>query len=208
VAASAGWANRHLVADLPSEIRAAYDQFFYAPALSVNVALRHWGFLRAPAIRYFDGEFGWSCNIRQPMSIGAKPQPLDPGKPIVLTFYTGLYQAGLSPKDQGEAGRKKLLSTSYAEYERQIRAQLTTLFASAGFNASRDIAGIVLNRWGHARIIQPPGFYYGVDGKPSVRQIVERGFGKIAIAHSELNGHQSATGAIAQGKRAAEALAL
>jgi spermidine dehydrogenase len=53
-------------------------------------------------------------------------------------------------------------------------------------------------------VIQPPGFYYGLNGKPSPRQIVERGFGRIVIAHSELNGHQSASGALAQGKRAAE----
>jgi spermidine dehydrogenase len=207
VAASAGWANRHVLADLPAEIRSAYDDFVYAPALSVNVALTNWRFLyklRAPAVRYFDGEFGWSCNIRQSMTAGEFSPPLDPDHPVVLTFYTGIYDRGHPAKDQGEAGRRKLLDTSYAEYERAIRRQMTNLFADAGFHASTDIAGIVLNRWGHARVIQPPGFYYGWDGKPSPRQIVERGYGKIAIAHSELNGHQNATGALAQGKRAAE----
>ena len=206
VAASAGWANRHVLADLPSELRAAYDQFVYAPALSVNVALRNWRFLaqlRAAAVRYFDGDFGWSCNLRQSMVTPGFRPPLDPEKPIVLTFYTGLYEPGKPAKDQGEAGRKKLLETSYATYERAIRKQMATLFTGTGFQPG-DIAGIVLNRWGHARIIQPPGFYYGVEGKPSPRQIVEKGYGKIAIAHSELNGHQSATGALAQGKRAAE----
>jgi len=34
----AGWANRHTIADLPREIRAAYEDFQYAPAMSVNVA--------------------------------------------------------------------------------------------------------------------------------------------------------------------------
>jgi spermidine dehydrogenase len=55
-------------------------------------------------------------------------------------------------------------------------------------------------------VIQPPGFYYGRDGKPPAREIVQKGFGRIAIAHAELNGHQNATGALAQGKRAAEQL--
>jgi len=206
VAASAGWSNRRAIADLPADINAAYGEFCYAPALSVNVALRHWRFLyklRAPAVRYFDGEFGWSCNIRQSMVAGGFAPPLDPDKPVVLTFYTGIYEAGRPAKEQGDIGRKKLLSTSYAEYERRIRKQMTVMFADAGFNARTDIAGIVLNRWGHARVLQPPGFYYGIEGKPSPRQIVEKGFGKIAIAHSELNGHQNATGALAQGKRAA-----
>src|ERR1035437_9676326 len=97
-----------------------------------------------------------------------------------------------------------MLATSYADFERQIRSQMTMLFRDAGFDAGKDIAGIILNRLGHARVIQPPGFYYGREGKRSAREIVQRGFGKIAIAHAELNGHQNATGALAQGKRAAE----
>ena len=205
VAASAGWANRHILADLPDTLLAAYREFVYAPALSVNVALRHWRFLhklQAGAVRYFDGDFGWSCNIRQEMTAGSFAPPLDPDQPVVLTFYTGIYEPGRPAAEQGEAGRQKLLNTSYAEYERLIRQQMTTLFADTGFRQS-DIAGIVLNRLGHARVIQPPGFYYGVNGKPSPRQVVEAGYGKIAIAHSELNGHQNATGALAQGKRAA-----
>ncbi len=201
VAASAGWANRRILADPPESIRRVYGEFVYAPALSANVALRNWRFLyklRAPAVRYFDGDFGWSCNIRQSMIAGSFAPPLHPDKPVVLTFYTGVYERGKSAAEQGETGRKKLLSTSYAEYERAIRKQMTTLFADAGFRQS-DIAGIVLNRFGHARVIQPPGFFYG-----SARRTVEKGYGKIAIAHSELNGHQNATGALAQGKRAAE----
>jgi len=207
VVASAGWINRHTLADLPAELRAAYGEFVYAPAMSVNVALTNWRFLyklNAPAVRYFDGKFGWSCNIRRPMKAGHFQPPLHPERPIVLTFYTGIYMPGRAAGEQGDLGRKTLLNTTYAEYERQIRAQMTELFADAGFRASQDIAGIVLNRWGHARVIQPPGFFYGREGKPSPREAVQKGYGRIAIAHSELNGHQNATGALAQGKRAAE----
>jgi spermidine dehydrogenase len=45
VSASAGWANRHILSDLPDALRTAYLEFVYAPALSVNVALRNWRFL-------------------------------------------------------------------------------------------------------------------------------------------------------------------
>lgn len=207
VMASAGWINRRLLADLPGEIGKAYDEFHYAPALSVNVALTNWRFLYrlgVPAVRYFNEGFGWSCNIRRPMTAGAFQPLLHPDRPVVLTFYLGLYTAGRPAAEQGDLGRKKLLGTSYADYERQIRSQMTTLFHDAGFRASRDIAGIVLNRWGHGRILQPPGFYYGRDGKPSPREAVQKGYGRIAVAHSELNGHQNATGALTQAKRAAE----
>src|SRR5436309_8778453 len=43
-----------------------------------------------------------------------------------------------------------------------------------------------------------------VRARNGCHEIVQRGFGRIAIGHSELNGHQSVTGALAQGKGAAE----
>ena len=76
-------------------------------------------------------------------------------------------------------------------------------FGRDGFNPAKDIAGIVLNRWGHARVVQPPGFYYGLAGQPSPREVIMQKYGRIAIGHSELNGHQSWTGAVTQGYRAA-----
>jgi spermidine dehydrogenase len=207
VMASPGWLNRRIIAGLPDEIGAAYREFQYAPAMSVNVALTNWRFLYklgAPAVRYFSGGFGWSCNIRQNMTAGAYHPPLHPDKPTVLTFYLGLYTPGRPAAEQGNLGRTTMLDTSYADFERQIRSQMTLLFRDAGFDPAAGIAGIILNRWGHARVLQPPGFYYGRDGKRPAREIVQEGFGRIAIAHAELNGHQNATGALMQGQRAAE----
>jgi spermidine dehydrogenase len=206
VMASGGWINKHVLADLPGGMKEAYDQFYYAPAMVVNVALTNWRFLYelgAPACRWFGDGFGFSCNIRRPMVSSRYRPPLHPDKPTVLTFYLGLYTPGMKAYDQGVLGRAKLLEASYADVERQIRRQMDTLFHDAGFNAQADIAGIILNRWGHARLLQPPGFHFGTGGKPAPREVIEKGYGNVLIAHSELNGHQNFTGAMAQGKRAA-----
>jgi spermidine dehydrogenase len=206
VMASGGGMSRAVLADMPANIHAAYATFQHAPALVVNVALTNWRFLHtlgAPCARWFDDEFGFSCNIRRPMLAGGAMAPMKPTDPTVLTFYMGLYAPGKTMAEQVAAGRKRLLETSYADFERLIRRHMTRLFGSSGFDARRDIAGIVLNRWGHARLVQPPGFYYGKDGQPSAREIVAAGYGRIAIGHSELGGHQSATGAMGQGQRAA-----
>ena len=210
IMASGGWITKRVVAGLPDDIRAAYDKFCYAPALIANVALNNWRFmykLGAPAARWMDDGtmFGYVANIRQNMIIGDYNPPLHPDKPTILTFYMGIYfpGQGYSVYEQGVRGRMKLLSTSYADYERTIRRQMTEMFSSVGFDAKRDIAGIILNRWGHARLSQPPGFYYGVDGKPSPREVVANGFGRIAIGHSELNGEQHASSAFFYGIRAA-----
>ena len=158
------------------------------------------------AARWFDDKgIGFVANIRQQMQAGNYSAPNDPASPTVLTLYTGLYSPGHSAIEQGTLGRTAMLAKTYAEYERAIRGQLAEQFASAGFNAKRDIAGIILNRWGHARLVQPPGWYYGNGATLSPREIVSKGFGRIAIGHSELNGHQSATGATMQGKRIGDA---
>ncbi len=205
--ASGGWISKYVLRDCPNDIRKAYDQFIYAPALIVNVALTNWRFLYklgVPACRWFNDGFGFSCNIRKSMIAGTYAPPLHPDKPTVLTFYLGLYSPGHTAAEQGVLGRTKLLSTSYAEYERRVKEQMSLMFSDLGFSPEKDIAGIILNRWGHARMVQPPGFFYGSDGQLSPREVVQKGYGRIAIGHSELNGHQSAAGALMQGKRAVE----
>jgi spermidine dehydrogenase len=206
VIASGGAMARAVLADMPADVHDAYATFQHAPALVVNVALNNWRFLQtlgAPCARWFDDEFGFSCNIRRPMLTGGAPAPMRSSDPAVLTFYMGLYAPGKTMAEQVASGRKRLMETSYADFERLIRRKMTRMFGSGGFDARRDIAGIILNRWGHARVVQPPGFYYGRDGRPPAREVVAKGYGRISIGHSELGGHQSATGAMAQGQRAA-----
>ena len=91
--------------------------------------------------------------------------------------------------DQQTAGRAELLSTSFRDYERRVREQLTEMFAATGFDAKRDVAGIVLNRWGHAYCSPQPGFFFGKDGQPAPREILRRApFGRIAFANTDLSG--------------------
>ena len=209
VMASGGWINKHILADMPEDLRAAYQQFAYAPALIVNVALRQWRFLYdlgITACRWFDDDdgFGYCCNIRQNMSSEATAPALHPDRPAVLSFYMGLPIPGLTAAVQGATARARFLSTPYADFEMRVRKQMVRLFGSQGFKPERDIAAIVLNRWGHARLIEPPGFHYGVDGKPSPLERVREGYGRIAIGHSELNGAQHWGSALEYGKKAGE----
>ena len=209
VMASGGWVNKHILADMPEDLRLAYQQFCYAPALIVNVALRQWRFLYDLGIascRWIDdpGGFGWVCNIRQLMVSDRHSPPLHPDKPTVLTFYTGMPIPGLAAAAQGAAARAKLLTTPYADIEASVRRQMVRMFGAHGFRPDRDIAGIILNRWGHARLVQPPGFYYGVDGKLSPLERVRQGYGRVSIGHSELNGSQHWDSAVEYGKKAAE----
>ena len=160
VMANGSWVTQRIVRDLPQEYKNAYSRFHRSPMLVVNVAVTNWRFLYKlglTACRWFEG-FGFSCNIRQPMTAGDYRPPLDPDKPAIMTFYVPFYYPGLSIREQGVRGRTELLSTSYAEYEKKIVKQMVMLFGDAGFDPGRDLAGIILNRWGHAYVNPQPGF--------------------------------------------------
>jgi spermidine dehydrogenase len=84
----------------------------------------------------------------------------------------------------------------------QIRRQLQLMFGGAGFNAKRDIAGIVINRWGHAYIAPQPGFYFGTADGPAPLEVIRERYGRIAFGHSELSGRQSWGRAAQESRRA------
>jgi len=208
VMASGGWVNRHVLKDLPDEYHRAYESYTHSPVLVANVALTNWRFLERLGVSaaIWSGGFGFTCNIRRPMIVGGKSQPLHPDEPIVLTFYAPIIKPGLGSKEQGIAARAELLGTSFTDYERQIREQMTTMFSAGGFDPAKDVAGVILNRWGHAYASPGPGFLFGVNGNPAPPDVIREPFGRIAIGHSELRGHQYWSGAAGEGRRAVEAL--
>lgn len=201
-----GWVARRILGDMPDDIAEAYKHFYHSPILVVNVALRNWRFLDKLGIgagRWFEG-FGRFFAIRRPMVTGDLTQPFDPNKPTVMTFYVPFLNPGYPPEAQGVLGRAELLTKSYADYEKEIVEQMTAMFSDYGFDAKNDIAGIVLNRWGHAYISPQPGFHFARDGKPAPREIVKKGYGRVQFGHSELSGYMSHTRALIEGARAAK----
>ena len=81
------------------------------------------------------------------------------------------------------------------------------MFANSGFDARRDIAGIVLNRWGHAYLNPQPGFFFGTDGKPASRDVLRATpFGRIAFANTDLAGIMDHRCSIIEAHRAVEQL--
>ena len=204
IVAAGGWITRHIVRDMPPAYSSAYAQFHHGPILVANVAVRNWkpfAKLGITTAHWFDG-FGFCVNVRQPMVIEGVPVPLDPSRPAMLTLYIGFPQAGVPIDVQTATARGLLFATSYAQFELKIRRQLQHLFGSAGFDAKRDIAGIVLNRWGHAYIAPQPGFYFGAPDRPAPLEVIRKPYGRIAFGHSELSGRQSWGRAAQEAQRA------
>jgi spermidine dehydrogenase len=209
VMAGGSWTAKHIIKDLPETQRKAYAQFYRSPCMMANVALRNWRFLYKMGVsgcRWFEG-FGNYLEVCKQSLTGVVDPTISPDSPIVLSLKVLYSYPGLSTEEQGNRGRAELFRTSFRDYERQIREQMNTMFSSYGFDAQRDIAGIILNRWGHAYLSPQPGFFFGLNGQPAPRELLRRApFGRIAFANSDLSGAMDHRFSILEAQRAVSLL--
>ena len=209
VMAGGGWTTKHVVRDLPQAQQEAYSQFYRSPCLMANVAVRSWRFLYNMGIsgfRWFEG-VGNYTEVRKTALIGADATTISPDSPVVLPLKVLYSYPGLPAGDQGNRGRGEMLSTPFIEYERRIRQQFTDMFARTGFDARRDIAGVILNRWGHAYLNPQPGFFFGKYGKPAPSEVLRAApFGRIAFANTDLAGIMDHRSSILEAERAVQQL--
>ncbi|HZW95928.1 MAG TPA: NAD(P)-binding protein [Candidatus Eremiobacteraceae bacterium] len=205
VMAGGGWTTKHIVKDLPETHRNAYAEFHRSPCMMANVAVRNWRFLYKMGMtgcRWFES-IGNYMEVRKLALTGVNDSTIEPESPIVLSLKILYSYPGLSTEAQGNQGRAEMIGTSFRDYERQIREQFTEMFASAGFNAQRDIAGIILNRWGHAYLSPQPGFFFGRSGQPAAREVLRKSpFGRIAFANTDLAGAMDHRYSILEAQRA------
>jgi spermidine dehydrogenase len=208
VMAGGSWTTKHIVRDLPASHREAYAQFHRSPCLMANVAVRNWRFLYDQGMtgcRWFEG-IGNYLAIRKMATVGGSDS-FGPDSPTALTLKVLFARPGLPIAEQGSRGRAEMLGKSFAQYEREIRQQMGDMFAAGGFDPRRDIAGIILNRWGHAYVNPQPGFFFGADGKPAPRDVLrDNPHGRITFANTDLTGAMDHRNSILEADRAVKQL--
>jgi spermidine dehydrogenase len=207
VLANGNWTINSIVRDLPAEYRHAYAQFFRAPCIMANVAVRNWRFLARMGIsqcQWFDG-IGNYMAVRRVATFGGGAPALSADSPTVLTLKILFAKPGRSLPEQVNTGRYQMMTTPFSVYEKQIREQFASMFGKQGFDGRRDIAGIILNRWGHAYLAPQPGFFFGKDGKrPPAELMRHHPFGRIAFANSDLSGIMDHRASITEAHRAVQ----
>lgn len=85
-------------------------------------------------------------------NLGNYKTPVAPDDPMLVYMMTSPNIANDGTKtarDLYRLGRHQLYSTTFDDYEKTIRHQLTGMFSTSGFNADRDIEAITVNRWSH-----------------------------------------------------------
>jgi len=196
---------KRAVRDLPAAHREAYAQFHRSPCLMANVAVRSWRYLYDLGIsgcRWFEG-VGNYLEVRKLATVGPSPSTIGPDTSTVLTLKVLYSYPGEPIEVQGARGRVEMMTTSFREYERRIREQFSDMFARSGFQPRRHIAGLILNRWGHAYVNPQPGFFFGKDGRPAPRDVLRTTpFGRIAFANTDLAGAMDHRNCFVESERA------
>ena len=184
----------YLVPDLPESQKAALHMAVRKPLVVTNVAIRNWRAFQNLGVSSIScpGMFYESISLDVPPAIGGYQNASTPDEPIVVRMYLTariLEKAGsgLPPREQWKESRSELQEITFETFERNIREQLDRVLGPGGFDAQRDVAGIIINRWAHgyapgSNELYDPDWSHRMDAPWIVGR---RQFGRITISNSD-----------------------
>ncbi|MGL4320387.1 MAG: NAD(P)-binding protein [Paracoccaceae bacterium] len=195
----------YLTDELSADQVAALNDQQKVPLLYTNVQLRNWEAFDALKIEGFraPGMFWSGAEIDFPVSMGSYKFADIPSDPIILHLSKVMVEPGLSSREQALAGKRALMGITFEELEFSIRDMLDRALAGSGFDATRDIEGITVNRWAHGYAYEymRPWDAFWPDGELPIMR-ARQPWGRIAIANSDSGAYAYAHGAIDQAVRA------
>ena len=200
----------YLCPDMPDAQKHALHYGVKTPLIYANVGLRNWRAFKALGVSHVHapGAYFSSASLNSVVDIGSYASPRSPDEPMLIRMVRTPCQPGLPERDQHRAGQHDILNTSFEAFEHNIRDQLGRILGPSGFDAERDIAAIIVNRWphGYAYEYNPLFDPDWPDGQaPNV--IGRARFGRIAIANSDAGAAAYTDSAIDQAYRAVQELA-
>ena len=113
-------------------------------------------------------------------------------------------QGTMRARNTGSAATK-LLQTTFANFEEQIRDDLDRMLGPGGFSSARDIAAITVNRWSHGYAYTASPLFDRGDWEATMTAARQRR-GHVAIANSDAGWDAYAHTAIDQAARAVHEL--
>ena len=197
----------HLCTELPEAQKEALQYGVKEPFIYTHVAIRNWTAFQKLGVRQIISPGGYHCftMLDFPVSLGTYRFPSNPQEPMVLFMLRTPCKPGLPRRDQYRMGRFELIDTPFSTFERNIRDQLQRMLSPGGFNSSRDIAAITVNRWAHGYAYEYDSFsdpHWERDQRPCV--IGRKQFGRISIANSDAGASAYTNAAIDQAYRAVQ----
>jgi spermidine dehydrogenase len=178
----------YIASETDAEQRAALHDNVRAPLVYVNVVVRNWQPWHKLGVAAIDNPGGtYAASLDFPVSLDGYKFSADPSKPVCLHLvHTPCApNQGLNMREQYRAGRTRLYTMNFGDFEREIRDELGRMLGSAGFDFDRDVAAITVNRWPHGYAYTPTPLYDDPAHQASIAKLARRRLGRIAIANSD-----------------------
>ena len=178
----------YIVPETGAAQRAALHENVRAPLVYVNVVVRNWHPWHKLGVAYIDNPGGtYSAALDYPVSLDGYRFTADPSKPACLHLMHAptAPNQGLNMRQQYRAGRGRLYTMSFDDFEREIRDELGRMLGSAGFDFDRDVTAITVNRWPHGYAYTPTPLYDEPAHQANIAQQARQKLGRIAIANSD-----------------------
>jgi spermidine dehydrogenase len=195
----------YIAPETQEDQRAALHSNVRAPLVYVNVVVRNWKPWAKLGVAYIDNPGGtFAAYLDFPVSIGGYQFSSDPSQPIAIHLYhtPTLPNQGLNMREQYRAGRTRLYTMSFADFEHEIRDELGRMLGPAGFDFDRDVTAITVNRWPHGYAYTPTPLFDEPKHQAHIEQLARRRIGRIAIANSDSGWDAYTNVAIDQAHRA------
>ena len=198
-----------LMPELPAKQKEALAYPVKVPMMYTNVLIRRW----TPFAKLGVSNVNSPCMLHTGTSldpgstVGGYRGVTTPEEPIVVHMTSNPNKPGLPRKEQHRAGAELLLTTTFEQFELEIRRHLAAMLGPAGFDPAADIVGLTVNRW-------PYGYAYTYDtlGDPDVppeqrpHVIGRQRFGRVTIANADAGAAAFTNQAIDEAHRAVEEL--
>ena len=178
----------YIASETDAKQRAALHDNVRAPLVYVNVVVRNWHPWHKLGVAAIDNPGGtYAASLDFPVSLDGYKFSADPSKPVCLhLLHTPCApNQGHNMREQYRAGRARLYTMSFGDFEREIRDELGRMLGSAGFDFDRDVAAITVNRWPHGYAYTPTPLYDDPAHQASIAKLARRRLGRIAIANSD-----------------------
>jgi len=192
----------HLCPDMPEEQKESLRYSVKVPLLATNVLIRNRQAFNKAGVEVFHCPTSryHLVSSAPPVSIGDYKTNDDPDSPMViymLTSPTDRNNGSQTGRDLYRQARHKLYTTTFADYEQDIREQLTGMFGPFGFDADRDIEAITINRWSHGYAYDYMELYDPEWPKGNApHELGRKPYGRISIANSDSENKAYLNGAI------------
>lgn len=200
----------HLCPELPQAQKDNLSYGVKVPFIWANVVLKSSAaVLRGGASVYqCPGSFFPLVSHAPPVALGDYRPSDRPEDPMVIFMGHMPAPEGdgtQSGRDLCRLGRHRLLTTPFADYEKEIRKQLSGMFGQYGFDPDRDIGAITINRWSHGYAYEYMELYDPVWKKGEApHELGRKPIGRISIANSDSEAHAYVQSAIDAAVRAVD----